>query len=139
MKIKNFKISKDVVPYIVSGIILVVATGGSVAYYCYENQEQIVVDSISNDDTFIDDDGNICHLFDVGEHRISISRNDKYCNLEAPQGYTIESVKIGVFDNNKIIYVNDEPVIAMATEINDKEAVFNNFGTVTEKEHVLVK
>lgn len=149
MKIKNLSVRKrmrvemaiegsfkvGVLSYLIPGSMFLGFVGITAGYYSYNNQEQIIDDVITEDDTFIDENGNICCYFAEGEHRISISRNDAYYHgISQIDGYEIESVKVnGWRDNNTTIYVNKEPVIAEATSVKNQEILFEDFGTVTDK------
>lgn len=134
-RIKNLSIRNDVISHIVKGSIVFASIGITVGYYMYENQTQIV-DNVSQKNIFIDEEGNICCYFNVGEHRITISRNDAYYhNIKAVDGYVIENVEVnGWRDNNKTTYVNNKPVIVKTSKVKNGKPLFDNFGIVMENE-----
>ena len=109
-----------------------IALGSSIGIYTYNKKEQEIETPYKISDTIKDASGNTCKLFDIGEHKIIVSRNDIKFESEQMDGYMIESVKkdnIIVKENIKITYVNVEPVLVKATKIKGEEVYFNEFGT----------
>lgn len=133
MKIKNLKINERLVTGVLCGTIMIGTISAIAFYSSYDNKEQICETELSSDNLFIDEDGNFNCYFDVGEHIIQISRNDAYYyKSEEIEGYTIKEVVInGWRSNNKITYVNTEPVIAIATGEKNGNLEFNDFGIVS--------
>lgn len=121
--------------------MIIGAIGGSIIYYKYDNKEQICESDLDSNNIFIDENGKFNCYFDVGEHIIKISRNDAYYHKsEEIKGYTIKEVEInGWRDNNKITYVNTEPVIAIATEEENGKLEFNDFGKVLVENYMRKK
>ena len=137
MKIKDFRINSDVMPFILGGTVLIGSIVGGVLYGLYENQHQVYEQQINSNEIYTNENGEYCHYFEPGEHVIEISRNDPfYHKVEQVEGYEIKEVEInGWRYNNKTIYVNTEPVIVVSHS-NDKEKIeFNDFGEV-QKEQV---
>ena len=108
MKIKNLKINKQAVSTLLTATLYIGAITGSVIYYQHENTEQICEIDIDSTNIFKGEDGKFYCYFDVGEHIITISRNDAYYHKsEEIEGYAIKEVEInGWRDNNKITYIN---------------------------------
>ena len=136
MKIKNLKFNSEMLSYIISGAIVLSLVGADIVYYCCEDKHQVCEEYSNADDNdiFIDDNGNYCKNFDVGEHVIKISRNDAYFHdYDEVDGYTIKNVEIrGWRDNSKVVYVNTKPVTAIGKINSDGDIAFNDFGTVQE-------
>ena len=131
MKIKNLNINKTIlIPIVVIGI----AVGATIGYCSYNYQHQICEENTNDSNIFMNENGDICRRFDIGEHVIEISRNDAfYRKIESVEGYYIDEVEINSWKyNNKVKYVNMKPVIAVSTSKNG-QLEFNDFGTV-EKE-----
>lgn len=139
-KIRNLDIYYDNLKAVLARGAIVLTCAGfigfDVVYYSYENNTQVIEDDINKDDTFLDENGNICHLFDIGEHKIIVSRNDAhYRNVKPVDGYVIENVEfLGWRDNNKTTYVNNKQVVAKTTKVKDGKMYFEDFGTIYEKE-----
>ena len=115
----------------VSTVVLVAAlVGGSIAYYTYESQGQVIKEPISNERIYINSRGQYCCRFEPGEHKIKISRNDSlYHKIKEKQGYAIQEVEInGWRDNNKVTYINTVPVIAIGKKDNNGDIMFDDFG-----------
>ncbi len=136
------KLYEDTKASILASIVLL---GGawfaSGYYYLHESQPKIVEENINNSDIYMNENGEFCLHFNPGEHIITISRNDAYYHkIEPVNGYTIKEVEInGWRDNNKVTYVNTEPVTVVATMDKNGKLLFNNFGTVDEKQLTLNK
>lgn len=90
---------------------------------------------MNEDNMFIGEDGEIYCYFDVDEHIIKISIIDTYCYKgEKADGYVIKDVEINSWkDNNKITYVNDEPVIAKGKRDKKGQIEFNEFGSIVKE------
>ena len=66
----------------VGTVVLVAAlVGGSIAYYTYENQGQVIKEPISNERIYINSRGQYCCRFEPGEHKIKISRKNSFIDL----------------------------------------------------------
>lgn len=136
MKLKN-KLKKlslnTIAPYIIGGEIVLGSIGGTLAYEFYEKKEEVSSEEVNTEDIYTNEAGELCCEFDIGKHKISISRNDAfYHEIEAVEGYEIETVKItGWLNNNKVTYINKEPVVVKATGVNhDGKVEFARFGEV---------
>ena len=138
MNTKKLNINKRFASTILTTSITLSTIGGVAFYYSYNNNQQICEQNITTDDTFINDNGEICYRFETGEHIIRISRNDAYYHkIEGVEGYTISEVEInGWRYNSKVTYVNTEPVIVVATVSKNGKLEFNNFGKVVNKQNV---
>ena len=125
-------VSSSFLSIAVSASIFLASVGGAAAYYLYENKKQVDVEKIDKSKIFINENGDYCYRFEAGEHTIRISRNDAYYHkIGEVEGYSIKEVEIaGWRDNNKVIYVNNVPVIAIGTKDNNGEISFNEFGRV---------
>lgn len=133
MKAKfNIDAIKSLSSHLVGASILLVGIYGSVGYYSYERQTEISSENINNDSIYTNEDGELCCKFDIGQHKISISRNDSLnYKIEKVEGYEIEEVEVtGWRDNNKVIYVNKKPVVVKATRVKDGKVEFAGFGEV---------
>lgn len=134
-------VNKDFLKGIASaGVTLTLVASSYAVVYLYENKEQDVDIPYKISDTYKNENGEISKLFDVGEHKVIVSRNDILFKSDMIEGYTIESVKkdnIFVKYNIKITYVNTEPVIAKGKIIGDN-VYFNEFGSV-QKENAKTK
>lgn len=129
-------------PYIVGSGLVLASIGGAVAYESYEKREEVSSEDTNTDNIYTNSDGELCCKFDVGEHKINISRNDAfYHKIEAVEGYEIESVEvIGWRNNNIVTYVNKEPVVVKATGVNnDGKVEFANFGEVVKDKVKVMK
>lgn len=136
MKIKNLKINRQAVSTLLTATLYIGAITGSIIYYQHENAEQICEIDMNSTNIFKGEDGKFYCYFGVGEHIITISRNDAYYHKsEEVEGYAIKEVEInGWRDNNKITYVNTVPVIVEATKEKNGQFEFSNFGVIsTEK------
>ena len=131
---KKLEFNKKIAPLLVSGIVLTSVATLDVLYYTYEGNEQII-EQDNRDNIFLDEDGKYKCFFDIGEHKIKVSRNDMlYHKIESVDSYQITEVEInGWRDNNQVTYENVDPVIVVATEKNGK-LEFNSFGTKTTAE-----
>lgn len=131
-----------IVPFIYivgSPLAIVAGVGASIAY---ESRKEVSSEDTNTDNIYTNSDGELCCKFDVGEHKISISRNDAfYRKIEAVEGYEIETGEIrGYRDNNIVTYVNKEPVVAKATGVNnDGKVEFANFGEVVKDKVKVMK
>lgn len=129
-------------PYIVGSVLVLASIGGAVAYESYEKREEVSSEDTNTDNIYTNSDGELCCKFDVGEHKINISKNDAfYHKIEAVEGYEIESVEvIGWRNNNIVTYVNKEPVVVKATGVNnDGKVEFANFGEVVKDKVKVMK
>ncbi|MBQ7141396.1 MAG: hypothetical protein IJO32_07850 [Bacilli bacterium] len=126
-------VNKDLIKKIATGAIgITFIIGANKFVYNYEVQYQDIETMYKMENVVKDDSGKIYKIFEPGEHKITITRNDLIYNSENFEGYIIESVKKDVLHlpmNLKIIYVNTEPVIVKATEVDDNIVYFNEFGT----------
>lgn len=127
-------------------LLVLVPVGILLAGCMIENYESVKQQGdvhIDNNSIVTDDSGNIGYIFDVGEHRITVSRNDAfYHKISNVEGYQIESVEVkGWRDNNKVTYVNTVPVIVNVTKVGkDGQYYFDEFGVPTDdKEKILQK
>lgn len=141
MKSRHFNFNRDVLTYVLGGTIFFGSIGGSIAYYSYEKQHQLCENKIDRNEIFLNDNGKYCYYFEPGEHIIEISRNDcGYRKIEQVDGYTIKEVEINEWlRNNKVVYVNVEPVIAVTQTIDNDKIEFNDFGTVLTKKDNKIK
>ena len=141
MKIKNLRIDKKIATSLAYVTISLGIIAGGVVYYQYEDTEQICENTAENSDIFINDNGEICCQYEPGEHIIKITSNDKYsCTFGEIKGYIIKEVNInGWISKNQAIYVNTEPVIAVATIGKNNELEFNNFGEVIDETNIKTK
>ena len=125
-------INDDIIGKIVSGAICITLAGGIAgAIYTYEKKYQVTDTPYKMESIQTDELNNIYQTFDIGEHKITISRNDRFYTSENIEGYTIESVKkdnVYIPDNLKITYVNIEPVTVNATKVKNGIVYFNDFG-----------
>ena len=135
MKVKNFKVNNSITPIVLSAAIAIGGIIGPIAYYTYDSKKQICEKDLNKANIFIDENGKTNCYFDIGEHIIKVSRNDAYYHKsEEIEGYMIKEVEInGWRDNNKVTYVNIVPVVAIATNENNGNLEFNNFGSVATK------
>lgn len=139
---KNLKVRKEAIKGILAGAIALATIPGLTAYFNYENTTQQVVSTVKNEDIIIGENGEMCYIFDAGEHILTVSRNDRcYHKINSIDGYEIESVEVDSWScNNKVTYVNTEPVMVTATKDKNGELIFNSFGTVVdEKENTMKK
>lgn len=133
---------RELVPYIVLGAITVGATSGGIRYYLDDNFQDSIKEiddtDISLNDLEVSENGNIYYLFDVGEHKVKISRNDAwYRKIDSVDGYEIESVELmGWKDNSQVTYVNKVPVKVKMTDVIDGKRKFEEFGIVVEKKTI---
>ena len=125
-------IGRTVLPTIVSASIFLGSVGFTLVYYLHENKQQINAPVIISENIFVNENGEYCYRFEPGQHSIKISRNDAvYHKIGEVEGYAIKEVEInGWRDNNKVTYVNVEPVIAIGTIDEDGIFYFNDFGRV---------
>lgn len=125
-------IGRTVLPTIVSASIFLGSVGFTLVYYLHENKQQINAPVIISENIFVNENGEYCYRFEPGQHSIKISRNDAvYHKIGEVEGYAIKEVEInGWRDNNKVTYVNVEPVIAIGTKDEDGIFYFNDFGRV---------
>lgn len=125
-------IGRTVLPTIVSASIFLGSVGFTLVYYLHENKQQINAPVIISENIFVNENGEYCYRFEPGQHSIKISRNDAvYHKIGEVEGYAIKEVEInGWRDNNKVTYVNVEPVIAIGTKDEDGFFYFNDFGRV---------
>lgn len=144
-KIKNFKVNKDLLKMIAaSSVTLTVLVGGSIyikhSYNSFEKRIQDIEHPYKLADTFVDESGNILKIFNPGEHRITIIKNNVEYESESIDGYFIESVKNNVKNRKhlEMTYVNVEPVLVKATKIKGEDVYFNEFGSV-QKENIRKK
>lgn len=130
IKIKKINVEKIAAIALLGGMSL-----SLVYYYNYESIVQKPAIEIDKNDISLDENGDISYVFDVGEHRITLSRNDFFGYKVVPvDGYEIESAEINFWGNNiKATYINKEPVIVKATIKRNGELTFNTFGTVVEE------
>lgn len=136
MKIKNLKINEQAVSALLSATLVIGSITGSVLYYQHENKQQVCEIKVDSTNIYEVENGKFYCYFDVGEHIITVSRNDAYYyKSEEIEGYAIKEVEInGWRDNNKITYVNIVPVFVEATKEKNGQFEFNNFGIIsTEK------
>lgn len=136
MKIKNLKINEQAVSALLSATLVIGSITGSVLYYQHENKQQVCKIKVDSTNIYEDENGKFYCYFDVGEHIITVSRNDAYYyKSEEIEGYAIKEVEInGWRDNNKITYINIVPVVVEATKEKNGQFEFNNFGIIsTEK------
>lgn len=132
MFIKKLKINDDLKFYLCQIAVIGMFSIPAIAYYSYDNKTQIIETEAPDLDTFVNEEGQICCNFEPGEHKIKISRNDAYYHkINSIDGYNIESVDVnGWRDNNQVVYVNVEPVVAVGTLNKDGIMTFNDFGEV---------
>lgn len=127
-------VNKDLIGLIAKGVVTISLVGGiNGAIYTYEKKEQVTEVPYKIEETFKDEEGNVYKNFEVGEHKIIISRNDRIFNTKNIDGYMIESVKKDnyfIYDNLKITYVNTEPVLVKATNVDNNIVYFNEFGSL---------
>lgn len=125
-------IGRTVLPTIVSASIFLGSVGFTLVYYLHENKQQINAPVIISENIFVNENGEYCYRFEPGQHSIKISRNDAvYHKIGEVEGYAIKEVEInGWRDNNKVTYVNVEPVIVIGTKDEDGFFYFNDFGRV---------
>lgn len=135
MKIKNLKINREAISFLLTATLGISAITGSFVYYLHENTEQICEIDMNNSNIFKGKDGKIYCYFDIGEHNITISRNDMYYYKSVEiEGYSIKQVEInGWRDNNKITYANVVPVIVEATKEKNGRYEFSDFGVTFEE------
>ncbi len=146
MKIK-FNIEKitNIVPYLIYGSITMGIIGGAFGYYLPDNfndkVKQISDTDIDLDNVETSELGDMYYLFDVGEHKVVMSRNDMwYRKIEKVAGYEISEVEVnGWRDNSKVTFVNKVPVKAKVTASKDGQLKCDEFGIVTEEEKVKSK
>ena len=90
---------------------------------------------LSDEDLYINKDGEYCKTFEEGEHIIKVSRKTggKH-EYEEVEGYTIQSVEFKPYAySSEVIYVNDEDIIAVGELDNNNLVEFNDFGKVRKK------
>ena len=140
---KNLRINNKLLYNIVAyaTIITISTTGGTLAAVGVskllpEEKPQICGNTayIDDQDIFINDTGEYCKPYDIGEHEIVISNSNHNIYKEVP-GYTINEVELNKsLGKDTIKYTNALPVIAVG-ELNDDGTIeFNEFGLVQEKE-----
>ena len=127
--------------YLASIALCAIALGGPTLYLNYESVKQVHTSDIDHTNVFKGEDGNYQCYFDIGEHLITVSRNDAYYyKTEEIEGYAIKEVEInGWRDNNKITYVNTVPVVVKATNEKNGQFEFNNFGIISTKKNNVKK
>ena len=131
-KIKYLSVNTEVLKNIgIPGLILCISIGISVGISSYSTQKQISESSIDSNDLYVNEDGECCKDFEVGEHVIKITNIDYYKrNIESIDGYEIENVNLKPYLYwNCVTYVNDEPVSAVGTYNKEGNIEFNDFGT----------
>ena len=141
----DIRINREIKNVILAWSLVVCSIGGSILYSSYENNTQICEEysTVTDSDIFMDEDGNYCKSFDVGEHHIRNSRNDLLPHTyDSIPGYTIDKVKSNNLLRNTVVeYTNTEPVIAVGTVknvtangniISDNTLEFNNFGKIDQ-------
>ncbi|MDE6142261.1 MAG: hypothetical protein K2G03_06620 [Bacilli bacterium] len=137
MKLQNLKISKNLgeAKYF---LIMGTALWLFISSEFYDEQEQIVEDSSVCLVNTIDEEGQLCHEFLPGEHKIKRTRVDSFgYETEPIDGYMIENVTLKCFGNRNIItYVNTLPVIVRGVEQKDGTITFDEFGEVITKDSV---
>lgn len=111
--------------------LMACAIGLDVAIECSDSQKQVIEEQIDSNDLYVNEDGECCKDFEVGEHVIKIDRIDAFKrNIDSVDGYEIENVKIKPYLYwNSVTYVNDEPVSAVGTYNKKGNIEFNDFGT----------
>ena len=134
MGIKNLKLDFETTVKIVQIGFSLAIMGYGVAYYTYDNQIQVIECNIDDSNVYTDSEGQTCCYFEPGEHVIKVSRNDAYYHkYETVDGYMINMVETkGWKCNNKVYYVNVEPVIAIGKTDKKGNITYNEFGTVTQ-------
>ena len=102
-------------------------------FFAYEKQTQIIENTIDNNDYFINEQGEICKLFEPGKHKIEISKNKHfYRKVEEVPGYAIKESTLYPWNLNRhTIYENTVPVIAKASIGMNGKIEFNHFGEMT--------
>ncbi len=128
--------------YIVGSPLVIAGIGSAVAYELHEKKEEVSIEDTNTDNIYTNSDGELCCKFDVGEHRIIISSDDKfYHKMEAVEGYEIQNVEINDSkNNNRVTYINKKPVVAKATGVNkDGKVEFANFGEVVKNKVKSIK
>lgn len=135
MNIKNLKLYKPATSTLISLAMIVGSITASAIYYNVETTTQVKETAETKTPVFTTSDGKTYGYFDIGEHIITVSRNDVYpYKTEEIEGYAIKSVEINSYrDNNKITYVNTVPVFVEVTKTKDDNYEFNTFGTVEQQ------
>lgn len=130
--IRSKYLKAELTSYLVTIALCVSTLGGTALYYKHESIKQTHKTSIDYTKIFKDENGKSYYYFDIGEHFITVSRNDAYYHKsEEIEGYVIKDVEInGWRDNNKITYVNIVPVIVEATNEKNGQFEFDDFGTI---------
>ena len=115
--------------------MLVGSITASAIYYYVDTTILVKETAETKTPVFTTSDGKTYGYFDIGEHIITVSRNDVYpYKTEEIEGYAIKSVEINSYrDNNKITYVNTVPVFVEVTKTKDDKYEFNSFGTVEQQ------
>jgi len=125
-------VNNDIISRIVSGAICITLAGGITGViYKYDKKYQVTDIPYKIENIQPNELENIYKTFDIGKHKITISRNDIYYTSENIEGYVIESVKKDnayIQNNLKITYVNIEPVTVKATKVKNGIVYFNDFG-----------
>ena len=93
--------------------------------------------SIDDDDIFINENGELCKSYGVGEHKITIIDSNESEYKSVP-GYTINTAELNdLFSGDKIEYVNTDPVIAVGSLKEDGTTLeFKDFGESVKEKHV---
>ena len=86
---------------------------------------------------FINENGELCKSYGVGEHKITIIDSNESEYKSVP-GYTINTAELNdLFSGDKIEYVNTDPVIAVGSLKEDGTTLeFKDFGESVQEKHV---
>ena len=141
LKITNKKLLYNILAY--ATIITIGTTGGTLAAIGVsevlpKEKTQVCGNTanIDDNDIIINENGEYCKSYDIGEHKIVISDSNHHIYKEVP-GYTIDEAELNKpFNKDKIEYINTFPVIAVG-ELNDDGTIeFNEFGLIQEKQKI---
>ena len=134
MKIKNTEFYQAAASVAVTAAVIVGTIACNVVYYNQETVSQVSEANNNQRPVFTGEDGKVYSYFYIGEHKITISRNDKYhFETEEIEEYTISKVETTNWkDNCKITYVNTVPVVVEASKTKDGKYQFNTFGVVQQ-------
>lgn len=87
---------------------------------------------LSDEDLYINCNGEYCKEFESGEHVLKVYKNSGFKHeYESIDGYTIEKIEFKPYRyRSEVTYVNDEDIIAIGELDKNNYIEFNDFGIV---------
>ncbi len=133
-KIRNLKLAENIKSYLAMGATIAVCAGLCFSCENYENKTQEIVSEVDDNSIFFDEDGTACYYFEPGQHKIRISRYDAFIRkITNIDGYVIDNVTInGWNNNNEVVYINKETVLAKSKSYKNGRFEFDDFGVVVK-------